>query len=326
MDEKQTETQKNELLETAIEYRCGQKLGLSDNDFFMGKLLGCSLEQVCLCKQWPKIAANITRELNILFNPGSEIRTKDYTPEERKKIDKILFRGRSKFPLLPAPQTEPAILLFGNIAFQKGKSIILYAEEKVGKSLFSIEVANNTEIKKPLFILKDDGAGGQVPIYRKILGEKVEILTVRELDAETSRREDQIKKYANCQIFWELSLKKGDFELYHKTENIINRVYKNYRIEQGNSQAIDKMTAIFGLVDDAIKRGVDFICLDSLNAIFGDVQSINADQIRKLTKMVAPYGITLLVIHHTNKKNESAGRKEILQVFDEVDYLRLEKR
>jgi hypothetical protein len=153
----------------------------------------------------------------------------------------------------------------------------------------------------------------------------VEILTIKELDEKASQREEQIEKFANFHIYWELNLTKEDSEIYHKVESIRNRIHKKYGIEHGNPQVSDKMSVIFRLVDDAINRGVDFICLDSLNAIFGDVRSINVDQIRKLTKMVATSGVTLVVIHHTNKKNESAGRKEIPQVFDEVDHLRLDK-
>ena len=61
------------------------------------------------------------------------------------------------------------IPLFGGAAIYKSMNNLLYADAKVGKSYFSIEVAKHMSIKKPLFILLEDYSDKQRRRYEENL-------------------------------------------------------------------------------------------------------------------------------------------------------------
>ena len=99
--------------------------------------------------------------------PKSEIKANDLT-NQVKFIDKPNAENHAVKPTV-SPEAELAsgistlkenvptsFALFGNVAIYKGRSNLLYAEPKDGKTYFSMEIAKNEHIKKPLFVTLDD--------------------------------------------------------------------------------------------------------------------------------------------------------------------------
>lgn len=203
--------------------------------------------------------------------------------------------------------------LFKDIAFPQWRGSLLYAPPGDGKSLVTIAVGENPLIQHAVYVLVDSDGGEQVPFYRKALGEKAEIITLKIFQEETENMTTELKKTAAIEIYLQCNPE------YRKVQNITQSVFDRMGLKTTGLKRLDPIMVFEAIVSEAVeKRQADFICLDSLHAIVGDVRKVNREMIRRITQITAKHRVTLLVIHHTNKKGDMAGPGSIGEAFEFV--------
>jgi hypothetical protein len=243
--------------------------------------------------------------------------------DEKERIP-IRLKGSSIFgnerEVPSVPENIPTITdkpyhhpLWENIAFPQFKRNIVYADPGVGKSLLTAEIGRSREIKCPLYFIADDDSGTQLPIYKSVLGEKGLLIPLSTLQAKKVEIEEKRKNTLMPDLLLECQ------PSYKFVQNAQERVLKRNGIEPNIAEKVDTLLSIDSIVDEAVKeRGVDFVCLDSLNAIAGDPKRLNRNFIHRVAKIGSKYSITLLVVHHTNKIGDMAGSSAIREIFDHV--------
>jgi hypothetical protein len=209
--------------------------------------------------------------------------------------------------------------IFLDAVFYKGRSHVLYSESGAGKSLLSIEIGKSDVFKKPLYILVDSDGGEDLPRYTKTLDDKAIIIGLKNFQKKADRLEQERKNGALCQIFVLGNVAKERYEWYSKLESIMARVQKRMGIKNGDCKPIDNFLVLEKIITKEIQTsGVDFICIDSLNAVAGDPRGFSREKIRHITRKAADSHVTLLCLHHTNKRGDISGPSAI---SEEVDYV-----
>jgi hypothetical protein len=89
----------------------------------------------------------------------------------------------------------------------------------------------------------------------------------------------------------------------------------------------NKDIAVFqDIVKELIKQGVDFICLDSLNALLGNTTNIGRNIIESILRPMMGTGVTFLLIHHENSQGNLFGSINLSASFDHIYHLELKGR
>jgi hypothetical protein len=206
--------------------------------------------------------------------------------------------------------------IYKEVAFYRGYLNLLYSSTGGMKSLLSIDVGN--EFKKCLYILVDKDNRSELSRYVNRLGSKANIITLKNIQHKTDAIQSSKKVYADFQIMHFIK-NKEKFKEYCAVEDITGRIYKGMGIAGLQDKVIKELEVLDAIIADAIDNfHIDFICLDSLNGLFGDTNRLNRMAIRKLTQRAVENEITMLCIHHDNGKGEIAGRKSIAEEFDYI--------
>jgi hypothetical protein len=213
---------------------------------------------------------------------------------------------------------KPHQPLFLDRAVPMGRKTVLYGPAKLGKSYLSIAIGESKYIRHPLYIIIDDGSAGQLDLYKKVLGNKADIITLKMVDEQIERQEADKMDAAT----WRIMCEYYSEDLHRRIirfDNIATHVYKSMGIKNDDVKPT-VFSVVEAIIEEAVtKKGVDFVCLDSLNAFLGDPRKISRGVLQRLFKTIgAKEGITLLVIHHTNKNGEMAGPNATREVFDYV--------
>jgi KaiC/GvpD/RAD55 family RecA-like ATPase len=93
----------------------------------------------------------------------------------------------------------------------------------------------------------------------------------------------------------------------------------------GNKQKVDELLLFEILSESEICFQADIVILDSLNALLGSEFRIDRRCLERITGIFKDRGQTLIILHHTNKKNEIAGNGALSQVLDtviQIDYIK----
>jgi hypothetical protein len=236
--------------------------------------------------------------------------------EDNQTISKLDATTDEK-KILPE-DLKPHQPLFLDRAVPMGRKTVLYGPAKLGKSYLSIAIGASNYIRHPLHIIIDDGSAGQVELYKKALGNTAEIYTLKMIDEQIERQEADKMNAATWRILYECNSE--DFRRrINRFEDITAHVYKRMGIKNDDVKPT-VFSVVEAIIEEAVtKKGVDFVCLDSLNALFGDSRKINRGVLQRLFKTIGDKeDITLLVIHHTNKNGEMAGPNATREVFDYV--------
>ena len=130
---------------------------------------------------------------------------------------------------------------------------------------------------------------------------------------------------AQSAIFMMCNYLAGNQSNYLWAEGIIRRCYKLFGAELDDPKPINGFVAIEAIIDDAIRNeDIDFICIDSLNKLFGGSKKIDDEKISQLIQMAAKENVTLLCVHHTNALGKMAGTNAIVETFDNIYRLSLD--
>jgi len=219
----------------------------------------------------------------------------------------------------------PKPILFGK-AFYKNARNLVVAPAGGFKSFLSINLAANEEFQKCLFIILDSSNEYDLLRYTEALGNKAIIITLESFQ----NKEDALKNTRRWDAILESMMVYGfGAELYRDfrhAEEIKNSIFKKYGIKEGANVSIDEVSVLNAIIIEAIKTmGIDFVCIDSLNALIGDSRKLNRKTIRRITELAIANKVTLLCIHHTNKLGQIAGSSSISEEFDYIARLSLDK-
>jgi hypothetical protein len=184
----------------------------------------------------------------------------------------------------------------------------------VGKSVLSREIARNPHITCPAFILRDDYGENQADFYRQ-LGNTPLVYTMRDWDDIERKLHEQARISADFE-------KAGRF--YFPDYARLKRISAQVDSERGLNKpdkSHDPIAVFTEIVKDALDRGADFVCLDSLNAMLGDKSHFGRETIERIIAPFAERKITFLLIHHENKKGGIYGSGDLSAAFDNVYHL-----
>jgi hypothetical protein len=194
---------------------------------------------------------------------------------------------------------------------------MLYSKQKVGKSKLSMEVAKSPLIRRPAFILREDYNGGQAEDYRRIVGEKVIIVNLPKWHDVEKNIKAQKAGDANREIILQYTIPE-----YRNYQHIARPILARSGLLDDSVK--NKDIAVFQvIVEELIKQGVDFICLDSLNALLGNTTNIGRNIIESILKPMMGTGVTFLLIHHENSQGNLFGSINLPASFDHNYHLEL---
>jgi hypothetical protein len=213
---------------------------------------------------------------------------------------------------LVSDETKESVPLLFESAIYSGRTNIVYAPGKLGKSQLTMEAAKNPLIKRPAFILREDYSGEQLDNYRRIVGEKAILVTLPDWKKIGKELEDKQELKANAEI-----LMRFTNASFHKFRNISDLVYGRAGLSK-NGKNFDEFMVFQAVVKILLEDGADFICLDSLNALTGGNAKISRAMIERLLDVVVGKNITFLLVHHTNKKGEIFGSIDVVNAFDHI--------
>jgi hypothetical protein len=212
------------------------------------------------------------------------------------------------------------IPLFMDKAFYRGQYNLMYSKRKAGKSKLAMEVAKSPLIKRSAFILREDYNDGQAGEFRCIVGDKAIVVTMQ----DWHNAEEKIETQKSSAKFREIILQCTNPE-YRKIQNISRSVLA----QAGKFAKTIKNPdiAIFhAIVENLINQGVDFICLDSLNALLGGTTNFGRDTIESILDPMRSTGVTFLLIHHENKNGKMFGSENLPASFDHIYHLELQRK
>ncbi|GHV83691.1 hypothetical protein AGMMS50212_10310 [Spirochaetia bacterium] len=213
---------------------------------------------------------------------------------------------------------NPKPLLFDHFCY-KGETIVLASKGGVGKSLMSIEVVKNPNVKKALFLLLEDYSGKQLVRYTNALPkDKFEIISCskwREICSSV--------KYAMVSNINKIAVFDSKMPIFcKKLQQRREELLKKYNIQE--TQGLDNILVYEYLMDNIVNLGFDFICIDSLNALLGNPNRICRSVLERIIQKTTEFNMTLLIIHHINKKGEITGNSDLVNVVDSAYILNIE--
>ena len=238
----------------------------------------------------------------------------DNSHDERKQNEPT----QSEQVGLSKAQAKSPEYVFKNVAIHQYETNIIYGEAKSFKSLLSIAIGNSDKIRKGLYILVDNSTGKDILRYTEVLGEKAILIgleKIKEKMQEIKKRRESNAQSASFIVynFW------GNQRYSSSAEGIIKRCYKMYGVELDNPKPVNGIDVIKVIINDAIdNENIDFICIDSLNKLFGGSKKIDDEKISQLNEIIAKKNITSLCIHHTNAKGKMAGSNAIIETFENI--------
>jgi len=205
-------------------------------------------------------------------------------------------------------------------AFYKGLCNLIYSDSGGFKSMFSKFIGSLPMFKKCLFIILDSCNKIDLSRYSTALGEKAIIISQKVFQQKT----DELEDAKEWQIFMEgimvYRIQANQSSEERRFEEILHRVRRKYRSEKHVSR-IDEIDVLRDIIIEAISMDVDFICIDSLNALIGDSRKPTRKMIQRILHPARENEITFLCIHHTNKAGLLAGSSGIIEEFDYVGRL-----
>lgn len=203
--------------------------------------------------------------------------------------------------------------LFGGAAIYQGKNNLLYGDAKVGKTYFSIEVAKSERIKKPLFILLEDYSSDQAKRYEaNLAGKDYSLIKLKDFGAAYNKERKAREGQADLETLFDANMPN-----YHRLKVLKRENYREYGLIDKTGK-LDRLAVMEKILDDAIKDGNDFICIDPLLALMENWQKANRSNIENLISKISKHHITLLLIHHTNAQGKMALKYDLKNAFDNI--------
>ncbi|MDR3058589.1 MAG: AAA family ATPase [Prevotella sp.] len=215
--------------------------------------------------------------------------------------------------------------LFLDHFFYKGESIVLASKAGIGKSWLSIEIAKNSNIKKPLFFTLEDYNERQIPRYLNSLNElkegNLEIIGYKNWTKMFNSILTSMKEKLNFKAIQETVTKLYSAQ-YYEISRRRDQLEKQHGIKK--ELGLDNILVFEQFMEILKDSDFDFICIDSLNALLGNPNRITRRVLERIISKTTEQGKTLLLIHHINKKGDIAGSSDLINTVDSA-YILMEE-
>ncbi|GHV55247.1 hypothetical protein AGMMS49579_17610 [Spirochaetia bacterium] len=259
-------------------------------------------------------------KLEILLN-GGNVEITEVAPNGENKTIKMAIpidNAGSDAVETPTKKLQP---LFGGL-FRQGTSNLLYSEAKVGKTTLAFEIAKADSIRHPVFVLLEDYDNIQEILCEKMVGKKAAIFGVNTAWEERTKKVKALMEQ-------EADNDAGFAWLFPKAQewkDLLQKTYHKKGLKDDTEKVFDNLLVLETIIRDAIKKKVDFICIDCLNALLKNLSKLDRTVLERIINPIVQENITLLVLHHTNARGKIAGNQENVNSFACTCHLKIEER
>jgi predicted ATP-dependent serine protease len=235
--------------------------------------------------------------------------------EQNTKTEIQIEESHTQEAITATDENKADVAIFcdetGNGVIYEKRNNILYGEPKIGKTKLLTEILKSEKIKSALLFLIDDINEDDIKRLQKIHGNKIRIISSRGFEAIR----EELKNGRRFEAF---------VETLYENENTDYKVFKRLATpnlaQRGIStkQSFDDVDVLNDILSMDNHKDIDFICIDSLTCLAGDSRRINRNLLNKILSIPSKNGVTLLMLHHTNKKGEIAGSLDSTRMFDNI--------
>jgi len=205
-------------------------------------------------------------------------------------------------------------------ALYKGLCNLIYSPPGGFKSMLSKYIGTLPIFNKCLYIIVDSSNSIDLSRYSMTLGEKAIIISQKMFQQKAEGLENAQRWQIHLESIMVYNLPANQYRDLNRMEEILNKIKRKYS-SKDQVPKVDEVTVLCEIISEAIQMGIDFICVDSLNALMGDTRKLNRKTIQRILQLAKENGVTLLCIHHTNKSGIIAGSSSIVEEFDYVGRL-----
>jgi predicted ATP-dependent serine protease len=299
-------------------------LGVKANSFFVnafgasGNNFGKIVDKII----WPVIIGGLTVLVCHLTRKqsGVPISSKGTIDKIKTDFSKNQFSNAvPSFELVASKKTEEVditkepFLLFDKLIHRKEIACI-FSAPGVGKTFLACFIAKNALPMKTVYFALDDQGSSQL--------KRINCIPSIQCVSRNLFDEYLAKIKANAvDICEQRAILDTIFPISAKIEDRRKRLIKELGCAENDK--VDELLLFELLMETQNCREADIIVLDSLNALLNYDSRINRLTIDRVTYLCRKQGKTLIILHHTNKKNEIAGHSSLTQVVDLV--LRMDK-
>lgn len=198
----------------------------------------------------------------------------------------------------------------------KNGANLLVSEHGIGKTLFSIFLAQSLKIKKPLFILFEDYNNLQLNRYKQGLkGIDYKLMTLKMWESWCLQVKNNIEKLIEIKSMNQVMQDNNPMNKFYKQYNRVKRTLmsdKNILDEEKYDFAMCYMLLLEDLKDE-----IDFVVLDTYLGL-QDGKKFHRNHLKRIISNTVDKDITLLILHHTNSQKAVEGSKELERAVDYV--------
>ena len=234
-----------------------------------------------------------------------------------EKSESISLENYSVTPEQIQKNDETQFETFGFDRFVKKCTTLFYGERGVGKTLATIMLANSDNISKPYIIPLEDYNGLQMSRYRDGLkNPNAEIMTRKLWDKWHDFIRNEILaiigNYAMVEAIQDHQMS-NSFLKSLKTH--LKRLKSEFGLDGHLKHSF--LTSLCMLVAKLKEQGIDLLIIDSFHALQQNSR-FQRKELEFLLRTVAEAELTLILVHHTNKKGELEGIQELQNVVDGI--------
>lgn len=187
---------------------------------------------------------------------------------------------------------------------------LLVSSQGVGKTLFSIFLAQSLNIKMPIFFLFEDYNNLQLNRYRQgLAGKDYKIITLQMWEDWCLQVKQNIEKVIEEEAM-------NHFNPMYKFFRQYNKVLRRLKAEKNilDDNKFD-FVMCYMLFLEEYQDVIDFVVIDTFLGM-QDGKRFHRNHLKRLIGSTLDKDITLLILHHTNAKNGVEGSNELERVVD----------
>ena len=216
------------------------------------------------------------------------------------------------------------------LIIKKGSIVLLEGEAKIGKSFAVLELIKRINPIKVIYFLLDDINEEQRERFSNILN--VRLIDFQEWNNFMAMFIKELKSRCFSDAMFDMGLKSVSSQLYGLRSKI--KAYeKSYGIDNQEKADNTNLFRKFIMACKGIKEDIELLFIDCMQAFFGDYQKYSYNNLQFLLQPIGAINkqriaegkppLTVILIHHTNSKNDTFGGVSFGQIV--TDVLRLSK-
>jgi predicted ATP-dependent serine protease len=203
---------------------------------------------------------------------------------------------------------------------RKYETAAIVAEAGVGKTWLSVKLAESSHVDRALYITPDDISGQQKSRYQESPAyEKMQVFSGPDLDDLLEKFQNAVKQ--NCEGTAIVSGILGSiFVSSRYIESRRRQLLRDFGLK--NAKKIDSLLLLEIIISSPEFAQYDLVVIDSLQALLGDISKISFEVLKNIISPLQGRNRTLVILHHTNKKGDFAGKNVFRDIVDTLLVLR----